>query len=842
MQSESRVVFFLIAASCRVAAATENFQTRLPGLRESVNSGLVDSSRIDNTTSWVTINRAEYEIYVFDAGQIDGAQNHEKTLSKLYTCINCEFADWARTALYKFVRRFPVSVSTYVADVAEDKLFRRNYETAVADLNRVLELTERFVDVLYNFSNGFRNDSTVDQHLLGALLTFNWKINCATASVDRASDSEMVGITLEAINSIQNFVALNCGLPTSFYENNNLALFAREDIESNDGRITTFLSNIAPIGLESYVHCTSKRWWSLLHSDGIREELGRVLWKTDDGDIRVDDVIIKMKTSHVLQLNFWYEKQFLYTIMKILFTKALGYFTSSKTFNSQLVDAFKDLYSYVLFEYGEVSDGLNTCFTILISQNTESTFSECSPTLNVITEYINSLQNIVLDTTESEYKTFSVDRIVQNIEDFKCFMHTVGLFINENSLSYMPFNNTPIKSGAVKDSAEKVKDPRKTNKNDDKQRYSLDCSLIRNLYLLCLESIFSLNFANSRIGDDRAFFYNETYTIITLIKNSLLKLSSNDFDFARFITIITHVVPLIDRENSKLESLDYFDIKRLIYLIVTELNRYALEHCNPPQNQFLLFNNTNFGAMGLLDIVINETKKILSELTNSTFIDLYHTEKVLSITNFFTDYENHRPVELEMYDDVIQFVWKGEKKKIKEIYEIISSTVMSSLYLYAFYDLNLKFSMAAFYYELNKLVKNTKNLYEILTSKYKSIFITEILNALDNNFPEYFNSTITEIKKHTTDVLDIVLKNNGDGQKLNGIDTETLFKVKLEKIGIFVDFKKTRKLKTLDEKNVDTEIMIPLKLFYDTVNGYITKIKDFIEIINKNMKNLFVSN
>lgn len=141
---------------------------------------------------------------------------------------------------------------------------------------------------------------------------------------------------------------------------------------------------------------------------------------------------------------------------------------------------------------------------------------------------------------------------------------------------------------------------------------------------------------------------------------------------------------------------------------MTELNFFSLKFSNPPEYNFLFFNNTKIPHFGPIQDVERKIDNALSNMiTRSNKKTENYIEKSINHFNIFDTLFNKKSsyfVSDKMsYNNVVQINWKGEKKQIWDIYSNITWSISSPFYLLAFYDVFYKFAIAVIFYEADHL-------------------------------------------------------------------------------------------------------------------------------------------
>lgn len=182
----------------------------------------------------VIINGVSYPIFYYEA-ENDSTNNN--VLSKLYTCINCEFAAWTQDKLFELIETYhPLLFSSKFKDLQND-LFEINHNEYMRILDVVKEFTERFINILFDFISKYLSyNSLIDTGILKSLISLHFKIDFIKTilhksdhtnkddklSTTNGSDVIEIRGILEVINDIQSFMMFNCEIFPLTYDNKQL--------------------------------------------------------------------------------------------------------------------------------------------------------------------------------------------------------------------------------------------------------------------------------------------------------------------------------------------------------------------------------------------------------------------------------------------------------------------------------------------------------------------------------------------------------------------------------------------------------------------------------------------
>jgi len=575
------------------------------------------------------------------------------------------------------------------------------------------------------------------------------------------SDDIILRLTLEIINSIYNFMILNCKFETFhdygfdfFYKLSGSPTLETKNIE-------LLLNNIKPLKLESNTKCNIT---DILLLDLIDWGIGNVVWTTEYGKLNVEKVIKQMKYTYNFEVIFWYQTNMFKTIMKLFFTKVLQLFETPEKLPSEILEAIRFLYT-TLFNSTNLPTDFIKCLTLLLTLEDHNIYTEYNEFVNPITKYIESLNDIEfkiqvdlmsepheIDHVHSEsdiddsnhdifksaealdedissdeqkfkelldcpLKTF-LTKIKAYIIKFLCFMQFFDFQLHENNKLYVPFRKNPE---SIKSFVYEILNVQYKQSGYEESNNISTCEYVINLYSLCFEANTTINYTlSTKNSDEKKGLYNNVNYIINIILDTMSK--SYNLSLSRN-NLIHYIIPLIEMLSHDLtENLDYYGSKRLVYVMMTALNKYTLEYCNPPQYNFLLFNNYNFDIVGQLPKIKNNLIDITNQDILSSSSDILEFYKLFILqVDIFESFKN------------INFTWKGETKNISEIYLNVTSIVVSPYHIYDFFNLIFKFIAAALYYDLqihesnllNNKGKIAENICQLLKTLYDLLFNTK---------------------------------------------------------------------------------------------------------------------
>jgi hypothetical protein len=563
------------------------------------------------------------------------------------------------------------------------------------------------------------------------------------------SDDAVVRMILETMNSIQHFIIINCKFPFSYYSNKPFYGFTMTQFDSEKFDITQFLEDIRPINLETLYECDIEQ---IMLSSFFSSSIKGAEWDTGDGKVLIEYVYQEVEKSIDLEIVFWYQELIFKTIMKLVFSIIMRHLKNIEWLSIDTLNDFKYVQSEILSINTNLPANLTYSFEeFILNQN----LFNRNQMINEIETYLISLNDITVDCERFATLAVLVSHIKSINKDFRCFFRLLEFLRNQYNLYYIPFRNNMIK---IQSFMHKIK-PESNEKwltseqaqrlrADESTRKALDsvkCNFVISLYHYCFEATITINYAlTGYLTNNREQYYTEAGNMLSYVKQIAIDLINKSWDLPLF-KMLYSIVPLLETYLQTTLDDNYAEnLKRLVHVIMAELNKYGIAFCKPPDYNFLLFNNVNFDKIGKLSTQVNKDIKTSMDVLQSDNIKHKHT----GLKTLYKTVDD-RSADLAVYDKIIKLKWKGGEFNITNVYKHITSGILNSLYLYAFYDLCFKFSVAAIFYESRYTYngcKTDKPSNDDCAQLYEQLKTT--LHSLKYTFPNRFTKTITDIREY----------------------------------------------------------------------------------------------
>ncbi|VVC35978.1 Hypothetical protein CINCED_3A004514 [Cinara cedri] len=553
----------------------------------------------------------------------------------------------------------------------------------------------------------------------------------------RKSDIFVSNVFLEIINSTQNFAFLNCNY-SPYYNDKVFYGFTMSDTEDQSFTNILEILDFKLKGFQS--NCSIKQW---LLIEIIDLNIDNIHVNTIYGEKPLRIIIQKIQQTNDFELILWYQNIILKTFIKLLNDRIIKYLNLHKLpFDKSILHKLNKIFN-LLFEYDNLPKTLRKCIKesrneIHITSNNNGIYNTC------LSDYVDENQKefeiVISDVRDSmtspkqKLKNF-LRNIMDVFDSFTCFFQLYQLLNHEfNSYFYIPYIKTHKKINdfirAINNQS--TQPPSVTNVYD---KYFGCCRYAKGLYQACFEVTVKLNNSSMESIDELEKLFLEADAILTKVEQFIVQVI-REVDFS-FVTILYQILPLLQISKTQLfKTKNLYDSVRLVHVIMNLLNDYGLEFCKPPDFNFMLFNNMEFGSIGRLKMIFSEIEKSVTDIKK------FHNQYVQSVHSlqavYTAYYQNERY--LSSYDEIIKVYWKGDATSLKSICEFtIKNITLHPYKLYKFYDLYFSFTLAVLYFEIDSLRKDiVENITDGLCSEFN-----QLLNnyPIENLFPDKFDET-----------------------------------------------------------------------------------------------------
>lgn len=775
MRNAEKIVLVLLCF------ATIEYEVRCDKLKKfnsRANSLGIKSSRLETDISQVSVGDLLFDIYFYDPAS-EADKTHlstsqfkfwNNTLAKFHTCMCCTFGLWTRDKLIEFVKVYPQFYQPEMMYVFDDDLTGKD-PGHLLRLKRISKYTEIFANILFGFTNaiGYDDSSSVNSIVLKSLLSLNFKIDyLMTSFADsqkeygsddvKPTDVRIIQMVLQVINSIQNFILLHCKVPSFGAKMYDFMLTYGLDRLNNDTDVETFLNVTHQLKLESMV-CDRKRYLLL---DIGSLNFDSVVWKIEEIGVKPAQITRRMNKTYDLDIIFWYQEMVSKTIVKFLVHKISNRTRNATGLTDRSVENIATVYREVLTGFPNLPNHVHDFFTLVIEKRLPDDFwyDARQKLKNKINEYVSTtLKDVDIgnasDDDGSALEDFT-DKILTMVDDFKCFNRLFGFLHGEYDMYYVPYNQDPAKIDAfVRETAGKPTEEMEDTRQRE-TRLAVECDYIIRISQMCFEATLTANRAMSdpEGGDLWQNIWKNVNSVQRLL-NILQHISDVNNRVQKTVYRIIALIDVINfrdfpeylgDESSPQRPGLYDDLKRVLYVIMTELNGHGLEFCTPPDYGFSLFSNIRFDSLPEMQSTIDLSSPVGIRQCESSG----ETSRFNGVHQFYNDI-GKMSRQLDWYGDIILFKWQGQEENFGYIFVNLLTTVESPVRLFSMYDYYFKHSVAQLYHEvyiLNNITNTDEKLEELECQKFISI---------KKKMPKIHPSRFTEILRDIFVCLDLFL-------------------------------------------------------------------------------------
>jgi len=570
----------------------------------------------------------------------------------------------------------------------------------------------------------------------------------------------------------------------------------KEDETNKD--IGEFLNDIKPLRLDEHENCTVNQ---ILFKGKIIEKLHDVKWKTDNGTVIVENVLENIKVTDDLSIIFWYQGYMFTTVMYLLLKTLKTHYERYTLLSKEILGNFNDwINSMALTKIPNLSPEFRESIHRLAAHNHQTKYSERNGLVVAIKKYEDSVPVVFVKdpfiiTSSDDFTTI----LNTFTKEFNCFIRLFKYF--SFAYSDITYHSAIFTySTKIAEYERKVATENKTNElfshlkffvKDNKSfpanntYHTLDdlykdkgCKLFIGLYHYCVKIIIDLNhihYESKKANETqvKSKYYQRIEYYLDKILEHFKELLPG-YHHLPHLKVVLNIIPQIILGKEFLYSKkNYDELKRTVYVIMTELNAHGVQYCNPPNYNFLLFNNLNFDIITQLSFVEGFIKDQIKSLKVEKSKLVSTNNWYITIMEPFTQIMN-RIDDFDMYERFIKQNWKGKKRTMRFMYNCLTSTALSASTSFAAIEFFLKFALAVFFYESDKSIGKIFKCDNYLTKKMYVIY------GLDaQKFPNKFTNLITKMNMY-----DYCFNET----KMYLDDKRNQVLEEFEKIGVFIKF------------------------------------------------------
>lgn len=767
-----------------------------------------------------------------------------KTVGKAYAfhaVVGCKTAQWTANALRDLIESSPLLYQPKFRE-SYDGEFQRRFQSGLECFARDVRdaAADRLTDALARLlavaaASGSRQSDTAA--VLKTVLSLAAKaLYAGNADGGARAHYAMVRSALEDMTRVQRYLAMNCAAVPANERNSQLYGFW---IPLDGGRVRTEAAKVLDAvdggaGAAGPHRCSVERALSARFADAAESTGGDEKTTLEKADVQPYDV----------DAIFWRHESAVMAIVKLVVGKI------RKCARGRGDPTAGGLSDDVKSKIREISENTSADspkyfvdgFTILSRFVDETDSGELK---NRLDDYYDSLVGVKLkrdltsrdgDGQSSETCTGGdlqsisnhLKFILNKTPDLNCFNRFFKPMHLERDKYYAPF----------------TQNKRFLLATEDADNFADGCDFVKSIYTISYKAFFLFNkYVDIESKEKRLRYLHKSFRVIRDIKNYSLiitkkgtnnaAINKNAFDIA---TILVNFSLETERDSLK------FEVKRVLNVIMNEMNSYEIKYCTSTNPIFLIFNKINFYEFGDKDTTNKSLYTFFeNNLCNFTVDDLNFNSSIndtdyqyLSVQYFYDTFIKNS-VSYKTYKIKIKVNWKGTVQTLEDIFKSESLLILNPLHFYELYDVFFKYCAAVIFYPIRRILFNASKLKQIKTNFEK---ITLKLNKHDDwiaMFPQemkYFLLDIDRLLKLPNELTkkNPKIKDNEIVSELRG--TKENIEKQFNKFNVvFKSMSKVVKCffipRTIDlEKytNVFEELMKNLKLVYINFSNIYTPI------------------
>lgn len=845
------LVFYMCFASVKIVSI------RLDNFLNDINSS-VSVQPSSNKSNYVTFKNIKSEVYSNNLGSSEEYAREDKT-ALFYLSINCQLSNWTINKLYDIIETntsfYHPQFKSRHGNLSADKL-----KASVEQYKNLVDNIVRFINVLFTFNKLYTYSALLDTSFLKNLLTLSFDIDymqtlledCEHGIENRINLEKLhdfiFDTTLQIVNSIQQFMSLNCKLSKNVGNVQFFGLMMSRTKTLTNMRV--YLLYMKSLQLETAQYRCSVNKMLLVEAlttyDEFYKDISVLELHLKCNITTVKNIFEQVKLIHEPEVVFWYQSVIFNAIVKLIIYKTKPFLKINRIINDDITKGFKIVEPF-FSDFTNLPEDLIGCFKLLAKKQ-EFTPKELQYMNTAIDFYLQRNRKEYVDGPTSKFLPFEIvmpkdvrdsnlevfmNAIVNQIFHFKCFFDLFEFLNNEYRLHhFMVHTKNPVHVSRFVNkylcSSSKLAEVSEDSKplytrsssllnipefdHNDRIRRSkslgsnknigasepedagvvtpdvliqMGCDLFINLYRYCFETSILVNSART------------PYLKVNL-DFDLRNIESNILTLTYFLTGLTswYRQRLVSRISFNLvpsiavaywlSELNhrYEDRLQLLYLSMSEFNVYGTQFCKPPRYGTNIFTRMDFYEIGShhseirsqYDLFMNAAKqKRTTKLTLPSITDL-------------CDLYDSSSVQRLRYKDIVTLSWRGTKRDIDSIFKEIGTFVSNPFYVYALYDVFLKFCLALIYYETVHFANKVESYYAKSDDwNVKNIFEENKIHIDHNDFPLFYEKYILNFNKTMQSFTSEVVNYAFDQQFTPSIDVLKKLYTELKSFGVFVD-------------------------------------------------------
>lgn len=613
MWSIHQILFFKLCFTTFTIFNTQIKNNEFDKINEFIKKNVSTTIRDNYTNVNLQNYNISYDIYTL-YNKKENSEVIEDSGLYFYSCMNCIFAHYIQEILYE---------DTYIY-LLYDGYDKNNLILTMKKIMKLVNVLLKFLNIIsYPFTN---------TDFLNILLSLCIKINY---SVEKDFIISIIPIFVDVINNIQNFIVFNCRIPSKF-NNKNLYGYEYETNEWKKENINTIIQVIEKT-INTNIHCCSIEKMLLVEIiDSNNSELNeisniKIRLQVNENKTNESELTIKENLNDTLN---YYSVEYIFLYLKSLFKaiiltilQKLKQILIENNQQKKIIKFNNKKFEDLTFIYLSLTNLPENVISLLNSDISIENEKEINDILNKLNDQIDALNNdnkeketvlgiskvnIIYEENPKENRMSLedfLDNIKNYIEDYKCFILFFEYLNNEYKKNYTSTIKNEDKDTFVRKNFFSEPYNYYLIINNDVKHCNITKMLIQN----GIEVIDSIN--NIKNDNDSEYNNIKNYFIKTMKYIKHISNQSSNSYYIKNVDNMDYVMIHASISNCFNES-KHDEIKRIVFIIITNLQKFVLEFCSCDHNFFSydLNNKNKFTFHQLSEIDKQSALKYLNEI------------------------------------------------------------------------------------------------------------------------------------------------------------------------------------------------------------------------------------
>jgi len=658
-------------------------------------------------------------------------------LQAVYLMANCEFAHWTMFEIYEVIRLCPLF---YHKKFQNYYLRFTKYSLDFYKKSRLFLNKDDFFGQLLDALNAYLthksntshyDDTGIAKTLLSLLIKSHYISISSFGSTEKKfiSDINTIRLILMDVIELQRFLLTSCPEIPANSRNSQLYGIWISVNEPVTKQKVEKLMNVAVTSVNrNYLdlnYCKIAKLLSFinidLNDDDFKEIATAEVKITHVTSMLVIDILKQLKTNYDTQLISGYHELILSVIMKQIVTlgsKILQFPLKYTTIDQQQQNIVQIVLEkmYVIFSQIQqkfvpsyIIEGFEVLMQWLEQKSTD--FDRLSSYLSDRKIKLGKLDKVLTLKNLEDKILKLLQLILDNISYFECFDFFFKPVKESHDKYYRPLAHNMLQLLLPTNNAKNVLG---------------ECDFVTTIYAICYQAFFLMNgYIDSSSDKDKMMCLYGTTSAINNVKNYFLlimKKGTKNVDILKIAYDVSTI--LVNFSLDFKRDLIHIEVKRILNVIMNEMNSYAMKYCTSNDFDFFIFNNINFYELGNRDANNNSIRIFFENGVNNFVPNDFEFESSINENDYeFLNVQNFVKKFIigsrayNKYSEEIMLNWNGSVQTIKSIFEHETLLIIClPSNVYELYRAYFKFVVAVIFFRIKQILEYNTNLSDIRTS------------------------------------------------------------------------------------------------------------------------------